>query len=470
MGLVMMGSLDEDSLSDMVTYAHETQHEKILRGLSLGIALVCYGQLEAADPTIESLSADKDPVLRMCGMYCVGMAYAGTGNNKAIRKLLHVAVSDVNDDVRRAAVISIGFLLFNSPEQCPNVVSLLSESYNSHVRYGAALALGISCAGSGMKEALNILEPMINDPVNYVRQGALLSSAMILVQHNEHLCPKLKTFKDLFTKTMGDKHEDVMVKFGAILAQGIINGGGRNCTISMRTQHGHTNVPSVVGLLVFTHTWFWFPLSHFLCLAFQPTYLIGLNKDLKMPKMQFRSCAKPSTYAYPPILEAPKEKEKEKVSTAILSTTAKKLAKSKSTSVSSMEVDIPEEKKDTGEEKKDKPKDAEKEKKDEKKEVKKEEKVAEEKKVEKKDEPKFELLSNPARVIVEQRSVMDIPTDCRYNTIWSRPGLGGFVILKDNKNGMDEEIIEALKPTITADEGTVEEKEPSPPEPFEYTE
>ena len=36
-------------------------------------------------------------------MYTIAMAYAGTGNNKAIRKLLHVAVSDVNDDVRRAA-------------------------------------------------------------------------------------------------------------------------------------------------------------------------------------------------------------------------------------------------------------------------------------------------------------------------------------------------------------------------------
>ena len=36
----------------MVAYAHETQHEKILRGLSIGIALVCYGQLEAAEPTI----------------------------------------------------------------------------------------------------------------------------------------------------------------------------------------------------------------------------------------------------------------------------------------------------------------------------------------------------------------------------------------------------------------------------------
>ena len=61
---------------------------------------------------------------------------------------ISVQVSDVNDDVRRAAVISLGFILFNSAEQCPNVVSLLAESYNSHVRYGAALALGICCAGN----------------------------------------------------------------------------------------------------------------------------------------------------------------------------------------------------------------------------------------------------------------------------------------------------------------------------------
>jgi len=459
MGLVMMGSLDEDALSEMVQYAQDTQHEKILRGLALGIAFVCYGQLEAADPTIDSLSKDKDSVLRMCGMYCVGMAYAGTGNNNAIRRLLHVAVSDVNDDVRRAAVISIGFLLFNAPEQCPNVVSLLAESYNSHVRYGAALALGISCAGSGMKEALTILEPMLNDPVNYVRQGALLSTAMILVQQNEQMCPKLKHFKDLFAKTMSDKHEDVMVKFGAILSQGIINAGGRNCTISMRSQYGHTNIPSVAGLLVFTHTWFWFPLSHFLCLAFQPTYLIGLNSDLNMPKTKFRSCARPSTYAYPPILEAPKEKEKEKVSTAILSTTVKKLAKGRATPMDVDEDKQAEDKKK--EEEKKKAEEAEK-------------KAEEEKKKEtekKKDEPKFELLENPARVLVDQRAVMDIPTDSRYTSVWNRNGLGGFVILRDGKKGETEEIIEVVKPAASGDEAKEgEDAEAPPPEPFEYTE
>lgn len=34
-----------------------------------------------------------------------------------------------------------------------------------------------------------------------------------------------------------------------------------------------------------------------------------------MPKVQYRSNCKPSTFAYPPALEVPKEKEKEKVRT-----------------------------------------------------------------------------------------------------------------------------------------------------------
>ena len=149
MGLVMLGTKSAQAIEDMVGYAQETQHEKILRGLAIGIALTMYGRLEEADALIESLIGDKDAILRWSGMYTLAMAYCGTGNNKAIRKLLHVAVSDVNDDVRRVAVTSLGFLLFRTPEQCPSVVSLLSESYNPHVRYGAAMALGIACAGTG---------------------------------------------------------------------------------------------------------------------------------------------------------------------------------------------------------------------------------------------------------------------------------------------------------------------------------
>ena len=74
-------------------------------------------------------------------MYAIATAYSGTGNNSAIRRLLHVAVSDVSDDVRRAAVTCIGFVLTTIPEQCPRVVSLLAESYNPHVRYGSTVRL-----------------------------------------------------------------------------------------------------------------------------------------------------------------------------------------------------------------------------------------------------------------------------------------------------------------------------------------
>ena len=89
--------------------------------------------------------------MRYGGIHALALAYAGTGNNNAIRRLLHVAVSDVNDDVRRAAVTALGFILFRNPSHVPRIVQLLSESYNPNVRYGAALALGISCAGTGLE-------------------------------------------------------------------------------------------------------------------------------------------------------------------------------------------------------------------------------------------------------------------------------------------------------------------------------
>lgn len=469
MGLVMLGSNSEMAITDMVSYAQETQHEKILRGLAIGISMTMFARLEEADKLIETLCNDKDPLLRRSGMHTIAMAYCGTGNNKAIRKLLHVAVSDVNDDVRRAAVEALGFILFRTPEQCPSVVSLLSESYNPHVRYGAAMALGICCASTGNKEAIALLEPMTNDPVNFVRQGALIASSLISIQQTEALCPKVKDYRQLYSKVISDKHDDVMAKFGAIMAQGIIDAGGRNVTVSLQTRTGHTNLPAVVGMLVFTQFWYWYPLAHFISLAFTPTAIIGLNSNLQMPIVQYKSNAKPSLYGYPAQMEEKKEKEREKVSTAVLSITAKakkkEAEKKKDAKPEKMEVD--------------------------------EEKPAEAKKDTKKEpaangkdfiasvyfqyltnllliftektkevESNFELLSNPARVIPQQLKVIQMLDGSRY-TPFKEIGIGGIILLKDNKSTEPEQIVEHVKaggPKIEE-----EEKEPEPPEPFEYT-
>ena len=53
------------------------------------------------------------------------------------------------------------------------------------------MALGLACAGTGNKEAIAVLEPMLNDPVNYVRQGVLIASALVCIQHTETTCPKV---------------------------------------------------------------------------------------------------------------------------------------------------------------------------------------------------------------------------------------------------------------------------------------
>ena len=324
MGLIMCGSGSQKAIEEMLGYAHDTQHEKIIRGLALALAMAMYGREEEADGLITTLLLDTDPILRYGAMYTIAFAYACTGSNSALKRLLHVAVSDVSDDVRRAAVTAIGFVLAGTPAQCPKVVKLLAESYNPHVRYGCMLAVGISCAGTWLKEALDLLQPMLSDPVDYVRQGALIATSMVLMQNPNHEDKsRLAEHRALLQKVVSDKHEDSMAKFGAIIATGLLDAGGRNMTISLMSKSGHKAMPAIVGCGVFTHFWFWHPLLLFVNLALTPTNAIGVNASLQMPTWRFKSHAPPSTYAYPPPRSDKKEEEK-KVAAAVLSITGKK--------------------------------------------------------------------------------------------------------------------------------------------------
>ena len=80
---------------------------------------------------------------------------------------------------------------------------------------------------------------------------------------------------------------------------------------------------AIAGMTMFLQHWYWYPYTAALSLTFSPTAIIGLNKDLKMPKDFCTTCnAKPSAFAYPEPLEQKVEKKKERVKTAVLSTTA----------------------------------------------------------------------------------------------------------------------------------------------------
>ena len=65
-GLVMLGTADETCANEMLTYARETQHEKIIRGLAIGLAFLFYGRQEEADGMVKQLLAEK-----VCECSCV---------------------------------------------------------------------------------------------------------------------------------------------------------------------------------------------------------------------------------------------------------------------------------------------------------------------------------------------------------------------------------------------------------------
>lgn len=331
LGLIMLGQshtpLAQSAIPDLLNYIHDTKHEKIIRALALSVAMMVYGKEESAEALIEQLTRDRDPIVRYGGMYAIAMAYVGTADNSAIRRLLHVAVSDVNDDVRRAAVTCLGFVVFRTPETLPSLVELLAESFNPHVRYGACMAVGIGCAGTGLKEAIELLKPMLEDQIDYVRQGACMAMALVLMQISETKEPAVKKFREHLTTVINDKHQTITSKSGAILASGLIDAGGRNCVVSMVSRAGFIKQGAVIGVMLWLQYWYWYPLMHLLSLAFSPTMIIGLNKDFNIPKQFAVKCAAaPSMFAYPKADER-KEDKKERVVTAVLSTTAKTKAR-----------------------------------------------------------------------------------------------------------------------------------------------
>ena len=166
---------------------------------------------------------------------------------------------------------------------------------------------------------------------------------------------------------------------------------------------------------MFLQHWYWYPLLNFLSLAITPTALIGVNEQLKVPKsFSIVSNAKPSLYKYPDFLKKEEGKEKEKVETAVLSTTAKVKArvgrKQKAdggvtpSAANDAEMLTEEEKK------------------------KKEEEEA--KVVEEVVEPDFQELKNPSRVLKAQEKKIKYKTEGRWYPVLENR-YSGFVVLRD---------------------------------------
>merc|ERR1711968_216895 len=156
--------------------------------------------------------------------------------------------------------------------------------------------------------------------------------SLVLMQENDAKSKDAKVLREKVMKILTDpkysKHQPIMAKFGALIASGILDAGGRNMCVALTSRSGFLRMGAVVGLCVWCHHWYWHPLLHFFSLTLTPTAVIGVNKDLKIPSSFKLKCdARPSLFAYPDPLTEVVEEKKERVETAVLSITSKAKAK-----------------------------------------------------------------------------------------------------------------------------------------------
>lgn len=435
-GLIMLGSGDTDCNESLFAFAHETKHGNIKRGLAMGLALINYGRQENADDLIYKALDDEDSIIRYGGAYTIALAYAGTSNNKAVQKLLHIAVSDSNDDVRRAAVTALGFVLCRDYTTVPRIVELLSKSHNAHVRCGTAFALGISCAGKALDSAIEVLEPLTKDPVDFVRQAAMISLSLIMIQQTEKSSQKVAEINKNLLNVITSKHQEGLAKFGACVAQGIMNAGGRNVTIQLEnTETGTLDTKSIVGLVMFAQFWYWFPLAHFLSLSFTPTAVIAVrDNDLAIPKIDINCYAKEGAFSYPKMFEEEANKEVEKVATAVLSTTARAKARAKKTK---KEKDEKETKEDKDSAKEPENKDASKEDKDSYKDT--------DEYLKNKYSSQPYKVQNMTRILPQQSRYVSFGKNDRFVPVRRSKNTSGIIIVSDSKPEEPVELIETIR-------------------------
>jgi hypothetical protein len=56
------------------------------------------------------------------------------------------------------------------------------------------MAVGISCCGTALPQAVSLLVTLLEDNVDFVRQGTLVALAMVLIQSTTTLEPKVNLF------------------------------------------------------------------------------------------------------------------------------------------------------------------------------------------------------------------------------------------------------------------------------------
>ncbi|AFN82514.1 proteasome regulatory subunit 2 [Encephalitozoon romaleae SJ-2008] len=291
MGMLGLNSWNVEILEDLKAISGDTEFErvKIATGVAFSLVLMFSEEMFYDEGTmanedsrnyINELLSDKDPIVKAGGVLSLGSAFVGTGRLSVISFLLPY-INDGSDDVKRAAVIAIGLVCCDNRDLLVGTLEPLSENHNFFVRAAVAIILGLFLSGTGDKVCTNILEALMYDSNNLVRQSACIGAGFITMQCNPELVPNYKRIIERLNKLIVDKKENGAVELGAVFGRGLSEAGGRNIIFSVRNMSGITSADRIAGAILFLHYWYWYPLLSMVSLCALPTGIFCFNEDLE---------------------------------------------------------------------------------------------------------------------------------------------------------------------------------------------
>ena len=418
-GLISATNFDTGKVEELINAGRNNQHDRIARSMMSALGLMALGNKSKVDSYFDKLIMEQDYVLRIGAAQILSMAYFGTGNNAVIGKLLRMAATDLSDDVRRAAVLGLAFVMIRKRQKALTIFNMLSTSYNAFVRHAVALSLGIIGSHSFDKKIIKTCKMLLEDKTDHVRQAAAISLGLVMQLGNENLESSFLEVRKTMLEKLEKKHESDIAKIGYQFGFGLMAAGGGNCILNSYSEAGTLKIKSAIGIYLFTQFWYWYPLANFIGLAFEPTYLVGVTKDLKIPmNFTFVSKAPKKIFDY---YKIPEEIEEKKVvkGPVVLSSTKRAQARKDAKEKPENKDMVIEEVKDTKET----------------------EIIPENVEVEGK---KAQLLRNASRVLKRQVNYLDLKTKAqRYDVAFPERKLG-IIFLIDKRENEAETYLDEL--------------------------
>ncbi len=252
-GLIFSGFPSKYLLKKLIGLIYEIEHEKIIMGIILAISLLFLGTKEESEIFFKKFIIEKDPILRHCAIMIYSLAHAKTGNFRILNIFLKILATDPDNNVKKASTIGIGFLFFSKFELIEKILENLIQHYNPFIRYGISFAIAISSKGKINLNAFKMIEKLIQDPIDFVRQSAYISMGMML-GNKKDLEGKIK-IKNYFENRLNKSDETIFSKFGLIIGLSFLNTFKKSN--NKKKIFEIDEISQLISIILFSHHFSW---------------------------------------------------------------------------------------------------------------------------------------------------------------------------------------------------------------------